>query len=205
MKKDELKNLGLTDDQVEKVLAGYKDFIPKSRFDEVNEAKKNAEALIVERDKQIEELKKSAGASDDLKKQIEKLQADNKAAVEAKDAEIKQIKINNAVNTALISAGAKNVKAALALLNLDKAELADDGTVKGLKEQIDALKTADDSKFLFNDGKTSIKGANPADGNSDPKNQTVTKEQFAKMGYKARVELYNTNKALYDELSGQSE
>lgn len=205
MKKDELKNLGLTDDQVEKVLAGYKDFIPKSRFDEVNEAKKNAEALIVERDKQIEELKKSAGASDDLKKQIEQLQADNKAAVEAKDAEIKQIKINNAVNTALISAGAKNVKAALALLNLEKAELADDGTVKGLKEQIDALKTADDSKFLFNDGKTSIKGANPAGGNSDPKNQTVTKEQFAKMGYKARVELYNTNKALYDELSGQSE
>lgn len=205
MKKDELKNLGLTDDQVEKVLAGYKDFIPKSRFDEVNEAKKNAEALIVERDKQIEELKKSAGASDDLKKQIEQLQADNKATVKAKDDEIKQIKINNAVNTALISAGAKNVKAALALLNLDKAELADDGTVKGLKEQIDALKTADDSKFLFNDGKPNIKGANPAGGSGDPKNQTVTKEQFAKMGYKARVELYNTNKSLYDELSGQSE
>lgn len=205
MKKDELKNLGLTDDQVEKVLAGYKDFIPKSRFDEVNEAKKNAEALIVERDKQIEELKKSAGASDDLKKQIEQLQADNKAAVEAKDAEIKQIKINNAVNTALISAGAKNVKAALALLNLEKAELADDGTVKGLKEQIDALKTADDSKFLFNDGKPNIKGAKLAGGSGDPKNQTMTKEQFAKMGYKARVELYNTNKALYDELSGQSE
>lgn len=205
MKKDELKNLGLTDEQVEKVIAGYKDHIPKTRFDEVNEAKKNAEALIVERDKQIEELKKSAGASDDLKKQIEKLQADNKAAVEAKDAEIKQIKINNAVNTALIAAGAKNVKAALALLNLDKAELADDGTVKGLKEQIDTLKAAEDSKFLFADGKTTIKGTNPANSGGDPKNQTVTKEQFEKMGYKARLELYNSNKALYDELSGQSE
>ena len=71
MKKDELKNLGLTDEQVEAVLAGYKDFIPKSRFDEVNEARKNAESLVAERDKQIEGLKVSAGSTDELKKQID--------------------------------------------------------------------------------------------------------------------------------------
>lgn len=201
MKKEELLKLGLTDEQAEKVITGYKDYIPKSRFNEVNEAKKNAEALLAERDKQIESLKVSAGASDDLKKQIEKLQADNKAAVDAKDAEIKQIKINNAVNTALMAAGAKNIKAAIALLNMDGAELAEDGTVKGLNEQIETLKSADDSKFLFTEPKTVIKGTNPTTGTTDPKTQTVTKEQFAKMGYKARVELYNNNKELYDELS----
>lgn len=199
MKKDELKNLGLTDEQVDAVLAGYKDFIPKSRFDEVNEARKNAEALVAERDKQIEGLKVSAGSTDELKKQIEKMQAENKALVEAKDNEIKKIKINNAVNTALMGAGAKNVKAALALLNMENAELMEDGSVKGLNEQIEALKTAEDSKFLFADPKPVIKGANPVGGSDNPK--PVTKEQFAKMGYKARVELYNTNKALYDELS----
>lgn len=199
MKKDELKNLGLTDEQVEAVLAGYKDFIPKSRFDEVNEARKNAESLVAERDKQIEGLKVSAGSTDELKKQIEKMQAENKALVEAKDNEIKKIKINNAVNTALMGAGAKNVKAALALLNMENAELMEDGSVKGLNEQIEALKTAEDSKFLFADQKPVIKGANPVGGSDNPK--TVTKEQFARMGYKERVELYNTNKPLYDELS----
>lgn len=199
MKKDELKNLGLTDEQVEAVLAGYKDFIPKSRFDEVNEARKNAESLVAERDKQIEGLKVSAGSTDELKKQIEKMQAENKALVEAKDNEIKKIKINNAVNTALMGAGAKNVKAALALLNMENAELMEDGSVKGLNEQIEALKTAEDSKFLFADPKPVIKGANPVGGSDNPK--TVTKEQFARMGYKERVELYNTNKPLYDELS----
>ena len=200
MKKDELKNLGLTDEQVEAVLAGYKDFIPKSRFDEVNEARKNAESLVAERDKQIEGLKVSAGSTDELKKQIEKMQAENKALVEAKDAEIKQIKINTAVNTALMGAGAKNVKAALALLNMENAELMEDGSVKGLNEQIEALKTAEDSKFLFADQKPVITGTNPVTGNDNPK--SVTKEQFARMGYKERVELYNNNKPLYDELSG---
>lgn len=199
MKKDELKNLGLTDEQVDAVITGYKDFIPKSRFDEVNEARKNAESLVAERDKQIEGLKVSAGSTDELKKQIEKMQAENKALVEAKDNEIKKIKINNAVNTALMGAGAKNVKAALALLNMENAELMEDGSVKGLNEQIEALKTAEDSKFLFADQKPVIKGANPVGGSDNPK--TVTKEQFARMGYKERVELYNTNKPLYDELS----
>lgn len=200
MKKDELKNLGLTDEQVDAVITGYKDFIPKSRFDEVNEARKNAESLVAERDKQIEGLKVSAGSTDELKKQIEKMQAENKALVEAKDNEIKKIKINNAVNTALMGAGAKNVKAALALLNMENAELMEDGSVKGLNEQIEALKTADDSKFLFADPKPVITGTNPVTGNDNPK--SVTKEQFARMGYKERVELYNNNKPLYDELSG---
>lgn len=49
-----------------------------------------------------------------------------------------------------MEAGAKNVKAARALLNLDGAELQDDGAVKGLKEQIKELKKNADTEFLFN-------------------------------------------------------
>lgn len=203
MKKEELlkKVEGLSDDVAEKVLKAFEGYVPKSRFDEVNDAKKDAEALVKERDKQIEDLKKSNEGNEDLKNQIAKLQEDNKKAVEAKDAEIKKIKIDNAVNTALVGAGAKNTKAVLALLKLDGAELAEDGTVKGLSEQIDALKKADDSSFLFkSDGKSSKKGVTPK-GNNDPKgNGTVTKEQFAKMGYKERVELFNTDRELYDSL-----
>ena len=59
MTKEELKALGLTDEQIGKVDEAYKGFIPKSRFDEVNEAKKKAEETIKERDKQLEALKKS--------------------------------------------------------------------------------------------------------------------------------------------------
>lgn len=33
--------------------------------------------------------------------------------------------------------------------------------------------------------------------------ETITKEQFEKMGYKSRIELYNTNPELYDKLKGK--
>lgn len=77
MTKDELKALGLTDEQADKVLDGYKGYVPKARFDEVNEAKKNAEALVKERGGQIEKLKTENAGNEDLKKQIEELQKTN--------------------------------------------------------------------------------------------------------------------------------
>ena len=178
-----------------------KGYIPKTRFDEVNEAKKNAESLVKERDKQLEDVKKSTGDNEELKNQIETLQAENKAAKQKYEADIKKMQIDNAVQTALKDAGAKSVTAAMALLkDLDKAELADDGTVKGLADQIQALQKSE--SYLFdtkNPEPPKASGATPANSGSVP--GTITKEQFSKMGYKEREELYNTNKELYDSLT----
>lgn len=153
MKKEELVKLGLDEETAEKVAAAsaeeLKGFVPKSRFDEVNNAKKTAEDTVKERDQQIESLK-SAGNVDDLKKQIETLQGENKAKDEAHAAELLKVRIDSDVEAALTEAKAKNHKAVKALLDLEKAELGDDGKVKGLREQIAALTKADDSKFMFN-------------------------------------------------------
>ena len=153
MKKKDLLELGLTEEQADKVTAlsaeELKGYVPMARFNEINEARKHAEESVSERDKQIEGLKSSAGDAEKLKKQIDDLQAANKQKDSDHAAEIRQLKIDAAVDTALTAAKAKNLKAARALLSLDKAELSEDGTVKGLAEQIQTLKTADDSKFLF--------------------------------------------------------
>ena len=205
IKKEDLIALGLAEEQADKVLEGYKGYVPKSRFDEVNTAKKNAEKLVEERDSQIEALKKSNEGNEALKTQIAKLQDDNKKAVEAKDAEIKKIKLDNAVNNALVGAGAKNVKAVLPFLKLDDAEFDDDGNVKGLTEKIDALKGADETSFLFNVTKQQkFSGATPKQQKQQSKG-AVTKEEFEKMGYKQRLELFNTDKELYDSLVGENE
>lgn len=210
MKKEELlkKVDGLSDELADKVVAAYAGYVPKSRFDEVNEAKKNAEALVKERDGQIEALKEANKGNEDLKKQIADLQESNKKAVEAKDAEIKKIRIDNAVQSALTAAGAKNSKAVLPFLKLDDVEIDENGVVKGLSEQIDALKKAEDSSFLFNvakEPKSKIKGATPKASDDGGKKGAITKEDFAKMGYKARMELYNTDKELYDSLAKDNE
>lgn len=148
MTKEALIALGLTEEQASKVLEGYMGYVPKSRFDEVNEAKKKAEANVKERDKQLEELKKSSGDADALKAEIEKLQGENKAAAEKYAAEIKSMQVSSAVERALTAAGAKNLTAVKALLaGLDEAEL-DGDTVKGLDEQIKKLKDGEDTKFF---------------------------------------------------------
>ena len=185
MKKEDLVKLGLSEEDAEKAAKAseeeLKGFVPKSRFDEVNEAKKHAEESVKERDKQIEGLKSSAGDAEKLKQQIEQLQQDNKAKDSLHASEIKKLKIDNAVDSALIAAKAKNVKAVRALLDLEKAELADDGSVKGLAEQIEALSKAEDSKFMFeSSGKPKMKGAKAGeDGLDDGDNKVDT----SKMSY----------------------
>lgn len=60
MTKEELKALGLTDEQVAKISEDYgKNYVAKSQFNEKNEALKNAEKEKGELSKQIEGLKRT--------------------------------------------------------------------------------------------------------------------------------------------------
>lgn len=169
MKKDEFIKLGLDEETAKKCESAsqeeLKGYIPKARFDEVNTEKKNLETTVKERDKQIEDLKKSEGDVECLKNQIAQFQADNTAKDKAHKAEIHQLKVDTAIDAALTEAKAKNKTAVKALLkDMDKAELNEDGTIKGLSEQIQALVKAEDSSFLFDTSTTkqNIKGAKPA-------------------------------------------
>ena len=204
MKKEDFVKLGISEElavECEKASQEeLKSFIPKSRFDEVNNAKNTAEALVKERDAQIEEVKKSVGNNEELKKQIETLQAENTAKDEAHAAEVLKLKIEAAVDAELGDAKAKNKAAVKALLkDLDKAEFGDDGKIKGLSEQISALQKSDDYLFEAKETKK-VKGAKLGEG-ADPDFKGLTKEQFSKMSYKEKVNLFNENKELYDSLS----
>lgn len=156
---------------------------------------------IADRDKQLEELKK-AGSVDDLKKQIEELQTANNDAATKHAAEMKQLRIDTAIEKAIMTAGGLNTKAIKALLDASKITVADDGTVNGIADQVKALAKAEDSKMLFKaETKPQIKGAKVGES-SDTDPVTVTKADFSKMGYKARLELKQTNPELYEQLTG---
>ena len=185
MKKEELVKLGLTEEDADKVAKAseeeLKGFVPKSRFDEVNEARKHAEESVKERDKQIDGLKASAGDAEKLKQEIEQLQQSNKEKDTNHALEIRKLKLDNAVDSALTAAKAKNVKAVRALLDLDKAELSEDGSVKGLAEQIKKLSEAEDSKFLFESSTTpKMKGAKTGEDGID---DNGGKPDLSKMSY----------------------
>lgn len=208
MTRAELEALGLTKEQIDSVMGINGNDIEKVKT-KLTEAEKEAETLkeqIKDRDKQFNDLKNSKEDLDGLKSQIEALQKDNKAKDEQYKAEIRNLRVNSAVDAALTGAKAKNHTAVKALLkDLDKAELLEDGTVKGLKEQIEALTKADDSKFLFDieTAPQTPKGATPA---SSPKASAtgITKEQFNKMGYRDRLELFNNDPTTYNSLMGEN-
>lgn len=156
MKRTELEALGMTKEQIDAVMKINGDDIENAKAGsaaEITNLKAENETLskqVKDRDKQIDTLKASAGDNEELKKQIETLQADNKAKDEAHAKELTQLKIDAAVEKALTDGGAKNIKAVKALLDLTDAKLGDDGTVKGLAEQIQKLQADEGSKFLFN-------------------------------------------------------
>lgn len=198
MKKEDFLKLGLTEEQAAKAAEAsaeeLKGFIPKSRFDEVNEAKKQLETDIKTRDTQLEELKKIDAAG--LKAQIEKLQTENKAAKEAFDAQVKQLKIDGIVERALTTAKAKNVIAAKALLAdfLAKAELDGEDKIKGLDAEVKKLTESDESKFLFDTTTTTTKptftGLKPAEktdgANDGNKSLTLADAVAAALGAKTQ-------------------
>lgn len=185
MTKEKLMEWGLTEEQANKVMEGLKgSFVTKSRFNEVNEENKTLKAQVSERDGQIETLKKSAGDNTELQNQITALQEANKQKDKDHANEIKALKISNAVDVALTNAKAKNNTAVKALLAafLEKAELADDGTVKGLDDEIGKLTKGEDTAFLFDtSAKAKFKGAKAAE-KSDPHNQS-TGDDLSKMSY----------------------
>jgi hypothetical protein len=185
MTKEKLMEWGLTEEQANKVMEGLNgSFVTKTRFNEVNTELQTAKKTIGERDQQLEALKKSTGDTEALQTQITQLQADNAQQKKAHEAEIKALKIGNAVDMALTNAKAKNNTAVKALLAafLEKAELAEDGTVKGLDEEIGKLVKGEDTAFLFDtSGKAKFKGAKAAE-KSDPHNQP-TGDDLSKMSY----------------------
>ena len=173
MEKEKLIELGLTEEQADKVLAEHKaqfeGYIPKGRFDEVNKAKKQLETDITERDKQLKTLKESVGDNEALQNEITKLQNENQTAKDNYDKEIAALKLNSAIETALGSHNAKNITAAKSLLDISKISL-DNENLLGFEEQIKALKDAEKTKFLFGEeAKTEAKppaGTQPGTGNA---------------------------------------
>jgi myosin heavy subunit len=206
MKKEELMKLeGMTEELATKIAEQsaeeLKGMIPKTRLDEVIAERDNAKKDHAEVLKQLGALQKETGDVQSLKDKIQELQDNAKEAEKTHAAEMHALKVNNAVDTALMNAKALNAKAVKALLNLENAELGEDGTVKGLAEQIKALQTAEDSKFMFGSSTPNMKGAKIGEP-SDGADTGMTMDKFRKMSPAERHEFAIKNPTEYKNLYG---
>jgi predicted RNase H-like nuclease (RuvC/YqgF family) len=161
--KELLKKAGIPEDKLDSMITDInkelpKYFIPKDKYNEAAEAKKKLEADLAARDQQLEQLKQAAGNSEELKKQIEALQAENQKAAEEWQAKMAQMQLDFAIDKALTAAKAKNAKAVKALLDMEKVKL-DGEQLLGLDDQLKELQKSD--AYLFGESGKVGSGTNP--------------------------------------------
>ena len=90
-----------------------------------------------------------------IKASYTQTQQELKEAQEKHKLEIIALKKDNAINEVLMKNNAINIKAVLPFINKDAITVTDDG-ILGLNEQIENIKNAEDTKFLFEQPKENV-------------------------------------------------
>lgn len=168
----------------------------KSKIDELTEQLGLKTKESDEANKLIAELKKSNQGNEELQKSISTYEAENAKL----KAENEQLKLDNAIKVELLSAKAKGDDLDYLMFkikqNNEKLSLTENGELKGFN--VEEIKTAYPSNFEVETKKV-------VDVNNLPKietgENTVSKEQFEKMGYSSRVKLREENPEMYNTLT----
>lgn len=190
MKRDDLKALELSDEQIEKIMGLHGQTVNdlNGQIQSLTTEKQSLTDQVTQSNTQLEELKSGIQDNQELQDKITQLQADNAQLEADSQAKLAETQTNFAIESALKDAGARDVKAVLPFIDKDTIKLAD-GKVTGLDEQLKAIQT--DKDFLFQPAepkapKLSIVTSN----NPNPAGQgEVTKEIFDSMTLAQRTDL----------------
>lgn len=198
-----IASLNLADEAKKKATEGLKNllkdsYVEKAKFDEAAAAKSNLETQIKERDKQLDTLKKTAGDKEKLEATIKQLQEDNKSAKTKYETDLKNLRIDSAVKLKL-SGTAQDVDIVAGLIDKTKLIVSDDGTVAGLDEQINPLKTS--KPFLFKEIKSKGGSYDPAGGAGGNTVNPFKKETFS---LTEQGKLFKENPALAKSLAQEA-
>lgn len=152
MNREELKALGLEDEQIDAVMKSHGTVVndTKKELETVKEERNNLATQIEERDTQLEELGEKVKDSEELTTEIERLKTENaETATDYQERMDKQQK-SFAIENALREAQARDPKLAKKALDLDVIHVKE-GKLTGLEEQLTALKESHDYLFVAED------------------------------------------------------
>ena len=167
------------------------------RYNKLQEQKKQLEEASKTYQKQLEELTKNNADVEALNKLVEQLQLSNKELEENHSKEMYNLQFDFALESALNNAKCKNNKALRALLDMNSIKYQE-GKLEGLNTQIEALQK--DASYLFDlDTTPGNTGGIGQFGRNNPKG--ITKDQFKNMSYMERMNLYNSDKELFNQLN----
>lgn len=176
-------------------------YVSKDKYTSLETDLSGKDAELVKANNLIEELKKSTGKDEGLQQKI----TDYESEIETLKTENAELKTENALKFALVSAGAVDVDY-LVFKAKEKGEikLDENGKIKGEDDLISGLQTQLPAMFEASNTQQQVNGNRRILENNLPdgdKNKTVTKEQFLKMGYAERLKLKQENPELFNQLN----
>lgn len=163
MKKEQLANIGLTEDQISQVFALYGTSVQKFK-DDVASKESELESVrgqLTQRDKDLNDLKKKGADVEDIQQKLEDLQAKYKQDTEALEMKLADENKSRLIDAELAKAGVRDAEIFEKILNKDEISVKD-GKLIGLTEQIEAQRAK--SPYLFNGEKQAQYTPNQGDG-----------------------------------------
>lgn len=146
MNKEFLKEFGLNQDAIDKIMAeNGKDVETfRQQVSALGTDKKNLEQQLAGANRQIEDFK--GMDVEGIRKAAEEYKAKFEAAEAKARADVEKLQFDYALNAALSGAKARDARAVTALLDMESLKL-NNGEIIGLKDQLEKLKAEKD--FLF--------------------------------------------------------
>lgn len=179
MKREFLKNLGIEDkDIIDKIMDENSADIgrAKGELQTYKDKVTDLEGAIADKDKEINTLKTQVGDTTALNDKITQLETDKTNLTNELNTKVNTLQKSYAIENNVREAKAKNVKAVMALLDLEKITY-ENGELGGISEQLETLKSGEDTSFLFGDTQapagTRLNNPPNNGGNNAPTSKTL--------------------------------
>lgn len=150
MKRDQLKELGLTDEQINSVMGLHGQTVNElnSKVVKAEQERDQFKEQLDSNQIELDALKKSAKGNEELTQQLADLQSKFDEAKQESEKKLADQQKDFAIKLALKETDALDEDIILQLLDKDAIKVTDDG-LEGFKEQLDVLK--ENKNFLFQD------------------------------------------------------
>lgn len=190
-----LKAMGIEEEKIDQIIEAHSETVDSLKADR-DSYKEDAEKLK-DVQKELDDLK--AKGDDGWKEKHDRLKVEfdqYKNDVQTKETKAaKEAAYRAILKDANLSE--KGIEKAIKYAEWDKIELDADGKLKGANDHIKAVRE-EWAEYVTTTTTTGAKTSTPPANNG---NSGVTKEDFQKMSYKDRLQIYNENPDLYNELT----
>lgn len=167
-----------------------KRFVPKAEFNQRGDELKQLREKVAQQTDELAELQMVAEEKEVLSETLREAEAKQAELIATYESQAEAERLRLTLDQALQAAGARNLIAVKALLDMESISLQD-GRLNGFEEQLWELKK--ENSYLFEADKNVVQFVRPAKEDK----VDLTHEDFKKLGYMERLKLKKEQPDLY--------